>query len=202
MTWIPTALTGALLSGFLLLLVALLLRYPSPPVRIGPWKWTGLIQYWVHYKFTGHLSGWIQLIRPSEQILSLLQRPSTRDQVERWLTRQADQYLTVTVPQKWPMLSLLIGDKTQEKVRVALSSHLQENWDASVNGLCEEYLSNEQLSALLIEAISSKKVLDAMTAHIWSVIKKLLIRWSPFIILLGALLAILGRLIHQCFTSF
>lgn len=66
------------------------------------------------------------------------------------------------------MLSLLIGDKTTEKVQQALSEYLNENWDSQIEKLCHEELSDE----ILVARILTMELFTDST-----IISNLLLRW-------------------------
>jgi hypothetical protein len=90
------------------------------------------------------------------------------------------------------MLSLLIGDKTSEKVQQALSEYLNENWDGQIDKVSREELSDEKLVARILS-------MELFTNS--NIISNLLLRWlskrSLRIMLLlatiSALMAMAGR---------
>ncbi len=200
MTFLITALTGLMLGGCTLIAFSFLLRYPKKPVLIGSYVWLGLIPYWVKKILPGMLSEWIRSVHPSEQIRTLLVSAQTKGRVEKWLLDQVNGYLSVTVPQKWPMLSMLIGEKTQDKVRQALSEYLNDNWENSVQSLCQKQVSDEQVVSMVQTMITDTKT-DKLTEQVWFTVRRKIIRLSPILLSLSVLLALAGRMIFQTLSS-
>lgn len=57
----------------------------------------------------------INSLQLGERIRERLLDGKTREAVDQWLTEQVGQYLTNTLPSKWPMISMLIGEKHMRK---------------------------------------------------------------------------------------
>lgn len=192
MNWILTALIGAFLGSICWLTFYSVLRFPSKPVKIGPFTWSGLLTGWVQKYLTAQASEALLQLHPGGKIRELLQAPSTRQRAIDWLSGRVQDYISNTLPQKWPMLSLLIGDKTSEKVQQALSEYLNEHWDDQIEKLTREELSDEKLVARIL---SMELFTDS------NIISNLLLRWlskrSLWIMLLlatlSALMAMAGR---------
>ena len=192
MNWILTALIGAFLGSICWLTFYSVLRFPSRPVKIGPFIWSGLLTAWVQKSLTAQAREALLQLHPGAKIRELLQDPSTRQRVINWLSGRVQDYISNTLPQKWPMLSLLIGDKTSEKVQQALSEYLNENWDGQIDKLSREELSDEKLVARILS-------MELFTNS--NIISNLLLRWlskrSLRIMLLlasiSALMAMAGR---------
>ncbi len=201
MTLLLTAFTGLLLGACTLCFFLIVLRYPKTPVSIGPYSWLGLIPHLVQKVLPIALSGWIRSARPSEQIRAFLGSEKTKGQAEKWLLEQVDSYLLVTVPQKWPMLSLLIGEKTHDKVRHAIADHLNENWGSMVQAICKQHASDEQVVSVVQSMISLTTTND-LTDQIWFAVRKKLIRLAPLFMFFSVTVAILGRQVFLILSSF
>ena len=147
------------------------------------------------------LEKWIRKLHPAPYIESQLNQSKTRDQVDQWLNKQISDYLTHTVPQKWPMLSMLIGEKTQDKIQQALSAHLEEKWEEITRGICKNHLSDERLTEILLQQLTHENKAFLAT-HAWLVIKRAILRLTPILLALGSLLAVAGRLLYQTLSSF
>ena len=145
MNWILTALIGAFLGSIAWLLFYSFLCSPRSPKQMGRFTWIGFIPRWVQKSLPGQLQNRLLNLHLSETLCQVLQQPSTRVQVSDWLGNRVHDYITHTLPQKWPMLSMLIGEKTSDKVKTALREYLEENWNAQVEKLAAEELSNEKL---------------------------------------------------------
>ena len=192
MNWILTALIGAFLGSICWLTFYSVLRFPRRPLKIGPFTWSGLLTGWVQKYLTAQASEALLQLHPGGKIRELLQAPSTRQRAIDWLSGRVQDYISNTLPQKWPMLSLLIGDKTSEKVQQALSEYLNEHWDDQIEKLTREELSDEKLVARIL---SMELFTDS------NIISNLLLRWlskrSLWIMLLlatlSALMAMAGR---------
>lgn len=140
-------------------------------------------------------------MHPSDRIKAQLVKPETKEQAATWLLEQVNRYLSVTVPEKWPMLSLLIGDKTHDKIQKAISEHLQDNWDGMVDSLCRQQLSDEQIAALVRSTLFEQQI-DAIKELAREKAKKYMIRIAPFLLLFSVLIAILGRMIYLTLPTF
>ncbi|MFN4892660.1 MAG: hypothetical protein ACK5G0_02720 [Bacteroidota bacterium] len=168
MNWILTALIGAFLGSICWLIFYSVLRFPSRPVKIGPFIFSRLLSGWIQKSLTAQARETLLQLHPGGKIRELLQAPTTRERVIDWLSGRVQDYISNTLPQKWPMLSLLIGDKTTEKVQQALSEYLNENWDSQIEKLCHEELSDE----ILVARILTMELFTDST-----IISNLLLRW-------------------------
>ncbi len=196
MPWILTAFVGALLGWCVVQFFYLFVLYPIVPVRIGPWTWQGLLPRWLKHHLVPFLEKSVRSLHPGERIRERLSSNETRTQAERWLIGQADQYLTETVPAKWPMIALLIGEKTQEKVRQALSQHLSEHWQSNIDTLGREQLSDSAIAGYLQHILHTED-LTGWFNRIRVILAGWKIRLLVFSTIAGATLAILGKILYQ-----
>ena len=90
------------------------------------------------------------------------------------------------------MLSLLIGDKTTEKVQQALSEYLNENWDDQIEKLTREELSDEKLVAriLSMELFTNSNIISNLLLR-W--LSKRSLRIMLLLATLSGLMAMAGR---------
>jgi hypothetical protein len=195
MTWILTALAGALTGGFCFLLLVLLTRFPRRPVRIGSLVWSGWLTTFTNHQLPKQLASLVMELRPHEQIRDFLMASPTREAAETWIRSQLSHYLITTVPEKWPMLSLIIGEKTQDKVLTAVSEHIHSNWTPSIQQLCSTQLSEQQVQQRLISIMRLDKP-AIWTEILWKSLKKALPRLFGYVLLLSSLLALVGRLCY------
>lgn len=200
MTWIGTAFVGALLGWWLVTLLFFFCFQPKKPIRLANFVWQGLVPRWLNRNLIPTLASWVHALKPSQEIQKRLLAPETRMAVDHWITQQADLYLTHTLPAKWPMISMLIGDKTQEKVRQALSEFLAENWEKNIDSLTQKHLTEAALCARLESLLQTEDVAG------WTVrIEQAATRLKRGLLLIsiptGALLAIAGRFLHQLLLS-
>lgn len=196
MPWILTAFVGALLGWCFVQTFFFFVLHPVVPVRVGPWTWQGLLPRWLKHNLVPFLEKSVRSLQPGERIRERLSSMETRTQAERWLIGQADQYLTETVPAKWPMIALLIGEKTQDKVRQALTQHLSEHWQSNIDTLSREQLSDPAIAGYLQHILHT----DDQTGW-FNRIREILAGWKSrmlvFSMLAGAALALLGKLLYQ-----
>ena len=200
MTWIGTAFVGALLGWWLVLVLFFFCFQPKKPIRLGNFLWQGLVPRWIDRNLTPTLESWVISLNPSQEIKKLLLAPETRMTVDHWITAQADQYLTHTLPAKWPRISMLIGDKTQEKVRQALSEYLAENWEKNIDSIRQKHLTERALCARLESLLKTNDV-AGWTARIEQAVSRSKRGLLLISIPTGAGVAIAGRLLHQLLLS-
>jgi len=200
MAWILTALSGALTGVVFCLLLLLMLRYSRTPIVIGPIRWQGLLHHWYRNRLRDYLSSMTRSLDLQAQIRLLLLRDSTREQAEAWLGKQVDAYMTNTLPEKWPMASLLIGEKTQEKVRMALSDHIRTSWQPAMETLMEENLSNEQIRDTILQIAKCDQP-EHWSEKTWQFIFSK--KWPLLLLFLsvGLLIALINRFIYVLLHS-
>lgn len=196
MTWILTALSGALLGGSFCLLMLLLLRVPNKPLVIGRFRWSGLFYYWFQHKWKGLISAQLLSVDPQRQLRNFLTSDATREKAESWIGQQVDGYIKNTLPEKWPMVSMLIGEKTQEKVRTAIEEQLRSQWQPAMESICSEHLTNDQIMVKVFEYTRSDQPLYWAKRAWQQLIRKAGILLILFV-LSGALLALTGRLLFN-----
>ncbi|MFM7672629.1 MAG: hypothetical protein ACKO6Q_08575 [Bacteroidota bacterium] len=201
MTWILTALVGALMGIFFCLLLLLLFRYSKNPFVVGPLRWQGLFHYWFTLNLRNNISFLILSLDLQRQIQKELVSDSTREKAEEWIGKQVDAYMTHTLPEKWPMVSLLIGEKTQEKVRLAISEHIRSSWQPAIESFCAGHLTNDQIRDKIIQIAQTDRP-DAWSAKTWQAISAT--KWMILLISLftGVLLALTGRFLYHILQTF
>ncbi len=195
MTWILTALAGALTGGVCFLLLVFLTRFPHRPIRIGSLVWSGWLAAFTNHQLPKQLIALVMGLRLQEQIRDFLLANSTREAAERWIRSQLSHYLINTLPEKWPMISLMIGEKTQDKVLQAVTDHVQSNWSPSIQQLCSTQLSEQQVQDRLVTLMQLDKP-DIWTEILWKSLKKALPRLFVYILLLSSLLALIGKVFY------
>lgn len=187
MTWILTAIIGACLGACVW--------------AVGGWVLTSFfLPNWFRHRAPNLLIAEIIQLQPSHSIEQFLLRPQLQDQVDQWLGAQVDQYLTVVVPEKWPMVSLLIGDKTRDKVRQALSDYLRDHWNQNIKSLSREHLTDAQIAQQIV-MLSKLDDPTRWTNRFDALLKKQAGWILLFSIGLGAGLSLLGRLIFKMLIS-
>jgi hypothetical protein len=200
MTWILTAFIGSFLGYVLIQVLYLISFYPKKSIRIAFWDWQGWIPRWYDQKMTIAVKEIIISLQLGERIRERLLDGKTREAVDQWLTEKVGQYLTNTLPSKWPMISMLIGEKTHEKVKQALSDYLFEHWQTNIESMSQNQLSDAALSKQIDGFLTS-----ADTKNWYAKIEELAAKWKPRLLLislpLGAGMAVLGKLIHHSLLS-
>lgn len=196
MSWILTLFVGVVLGLLFSVLILLLVRYPRTPLKIGPLVWSGFLYSWVDKELKNQVRSLLLRLEPQAQIERLLLNPSTLSQVEKWLGEQIDGYVRHTLPEKWPMISMLIGEKTTEKVRNAISEHLHANWEKQIKGLSRQHLTNEQLIDRLNQ-IGKFDQSEHWSNQLWIPIKRI----APTLVFIsglsGGFLAVMGRFCYE-----
>ena len=200
MTWMLTALIGASLGYALVQVLFIRCFYPKSPVRLANLQWQGWVPRWLDTQLASTAERLIISIQLGRLIQERLLDGKTRQAADQWITQKVGDYLTHTLPVKWPMISMLIGEKTHDKVKQALSDYLQENWDNQIQSLGEQHLSETALRQYVkqfVQSVDTSKWKDQfeVAAQNWK--RRILLIAMP----LGALLAILGKLIYQALIS-
>ena len=194
MTWILTALAGAFIGGFFCFLLTLLTRFPRRSLSVGPFTWTGLLPLLVHNHFKKQVIQAVRSAKLSEQVHGFLLAETTRDLADSWVQSQLARYLKTTLPEKWPMLALMIGEKTQDKIYTAVSEHIQSSWTDSMLQLQQNYLSQQKLEDLLIRIMQVEET-ERWTEKIWISLQRAI----PYVVLVfalvGSIIALLVKLL-------
>jgi len=196
MNWMLTAGVGAMMGIFTLLFTLLVLRYPRRPIRLGRFQWSGLIDRWTRQQMEKQALALLSSLDLSNQIRSLLLKPNTQEQAERWITDAASRYLTTTLPEKWPMVSMLIGDKTQEKVLNAIREQLRSSWNSSIDQFHQHQLQEENIHKQIIQLTRLNQPAK-WNEMIWSFLVKRIFRLLITFLLLGAMMAVLGSFLYN-----
>lgn len=136
----------------------------------------------------------------SNQIREMLLKPTTQEQAERWVIEAARRYMTSTLPEKWPMVSMLIGDKTQDKVLNAISEQIRSSWESGVNRFCTQQLHPEQIQQQIIHLAKLDKP-EHWNDLIWSAINKRIFHLLILAMLYGSVTALLGACLHGWISS-
>lgn len=194
MTWILTAFVGAFIGGFLSFLLTFLIRFPRRALCVGPFTWTGLLPYWVQNHFKTQVIQAVRSAKLSEQVHQFLLAETTRDLAESWIQSQLARYLQTTLPEKWPMLALMVGEKTQDKIFVAVSEHIQSSWTVSMFQLQQHHLSEQKVEDLLIRIMQVEET-ERWTEKIWISLQRAI----PYVVLVfalaGSIIALLVKLL-------
>lgn len=182
------------MGGFFSLLLILLIRFPRKSLRVGPFSWMGLLPYWVQNQFKKQVLQVVRTAKLTEQVHHYLLADSTRDLTDRWVQSQIARYLTTTLPEKWPMLSLMIGEKTQDKVCAAVSEHIQSAWTPSLLELQKNHLTPQKFEELLIRIMQLEQT-ECWTEKIWTSLKQAIPIVMLFFVLAGSTIALLVKLL-------
>lgn len=196
MTWLLTAFIGAFFGFILVQVIYFLSFYPKKPIRFCFFTWQGWIPRWIIQNLPSALENLLISARIGQMIEERLLDEKTRQATDHWITAQVGDYLTHTLPVKWPMISLLVGEKTHDKIKQALSDYLLENWDKNVKSLGNEHLSDNAVRKHV------QNFMQNSDAGKWVLlIEEAAGKWKLRILLitlpLGALMALLGKILFQ-----
>lgn len=196
MSWLLTAFIGASLGFILIQVIYFLSFYPKKPIRFSFFTWQGWIPRWINHNLPSAIENLLISAHVGQRIQEQLLDQKTRQATDLWITTMVGDYLTHTLPVKWPMISMLVGEKTHDKIKQALSDYLLENWDKNVKSLGNEHLSDNSIRKHV------RNFMQNSDAGKWVLlIEEAAGKWKLRILLitipLGALMAVLGQILFQ-----
>jgi uncharacterized membrane protein YheB (UPF0754 family) len=129
-------------------------------------------------------------------IQDLLTHPENVSQINRDIEEKIEDYLTHTFPEKYPMLSFFVGEKSKDKIRLALMEEMETMGPELMN---KTIASLE--SKLDIENFIKERVSMFSTVRMEKLIQGILSSEFRFIEWVGAMVGFLVGLIQLILIS-
>ena len=130
-----------------------------------------------------------------KDIQSILNQPENVSNINKNIEEKIEKYLTDTFPEKYPMLSFFVGEKSRGKIRVAMMKEMETMGPEVMN----HAISNLE-SSLDIEQFIRERVSKFPTERMERIIQGVLATEFKFIELVGAIVGFIVGLIQLAIT--
>jgi len=188
---------AAVIGWFTNYLAVKMLFHPRNKVRILFWDIQGIFpkKHHVLAQKIGKLVA--EDLLSVRDIQDLLTHPENVSQINRDIEEKIEDYLTHTFPEKYPMLSFFVGEKSKNKIRLALMEEMETMGPELMN---KTIASLE--SKLDIENFIKERVSMFSTVRMEKLIQGILSSEFRFIEWVGAMVGFLVGLIQLILISF
>ena len=130
-----------------------------------------------------------------KDIQSILNQPENVSNINKNIEEKIEKYLTDTFPEKYPMLSFFVGEKSRGKIRVAMMKEMETMGPEVMN----HAISNLE-SSLDIEQFIRERVSKFPTERMERIIQGVLATEFKFIEWVGAIVGFIVGLIQMALT--
>ena len=130
-----------------------------------------------------------------KDIQSILNQPENVSNINKNIEEKIEKYLTDTFPEKYPMLSFFVGEKSRGKIRVAMMKEMETMGPEVMN----HAISNLE-SSLDIEQFIRERVSKFPTERMERIIQGVLATEFKFIEWVGAIVGFIVGLIQLAIT--
>ena len=187
---------AAVVGWFTNYLAVKMLFHPRKKIRILFWDVQGIFpkKHHVLAQKIGKLVA--EDLLSVKDIQELLNHPENVSQINRDIEEKIEDYLTNTFPEKYPMLSFFVGEKSRDKIRLALMEEMETMGPELMN---KTIASLE--SKLDIENFIKERVSMFSTVRMEALIQGILSSEFRFIEWVGAMVGFLVGLIQLLLIS-
>jgi len=187
---------AAVVGWFTNYLAVKMLFHPRKKIRILFWDVQGIFpkKHHVLAQKIGKLVA--EDLLSVKDIQELLNHPENVSQINRDIEEKIEDYLTYTFPEKYPMLSFFVGEKSRDKIRLALMEEMETMGPELMN---KTIASLE--SKLDIENFIKERVSMFSTVRMEKLIQGILSSEFRFIEWVGAMVGFLVGLVQLLLIS-